>query len=132
MFEFFQQCLIVLRKVEEAEVHVTLKAGEPYASWKIGHVCREATGGQLELCMAHPFDPSLYEGYAHRRTQGFKEGESAAANAEIGKHGLARTHIFQWAKEMKDGWKEDKAPVNGQHDHESDSSKDSEESHKPK
>jgi len=94
MFEFFQQCLHVLRRVEAAEVHVTLKSGEPYASWKVGHVVREATGGQLELCMAHPFDPARYPGYSHRRTQGFKESESKAGNEEIGKHGLARTHIF--------------------------------------
>jgi len=45
----------------------------------------------------------LYEGYAHRRTLGFKEGKSKADNEEIlGRQGEARTWEFVRAADRVD------------------------------
>jgi len=47
---FFEQCCHCLRRdgssLKSSEVHVTLKGGEPYASWKVGPTAGKATDGE--------------------------------------------------------------------------------------
>jgi hypothetical protein len=47
---FFEQCCHCLRRdgssLKSSEVHVTLKGGEPYASWKVGPTAGKATDGK--------------------------------------------------------------------------------------
>jgi 25S rRNA (uracil2634-N3)-methyltransferase len=50
------------------------------------------------LLRSFAFDPAAYEGYAHRRTIGFRAGWSKEMNEEIvGRKGVARTWEFALA-----------------------------------
>ncbi|KAJ3287414.1 hypothetical protein HK104_008635 [Borealophlyctis nickersoniae] len=76
---------------EDGEIHITLKEGEPYDSW---NVRAQAKATDILVCARSArFDPSLYEGYAHRRTIGFSEGLSAQDNEEILRK-ACRTYVF--------------------------------------
>merc|ERR1712228_104423 len=99
--DFFHECVLCLsRQNPRAEVHVTLKSGEPYSDWKIGSCCTKGSEGLLMIKTARDFDPRCFPEYAHRRTIGFKKDFSADANEEILKGG-AKTYIFGWnAKKM--------------------------------
>lgn len=72
---------------------MTIKAGEPYDSWKVP---RLAQGTGLRLKRAFEFFPQLYDGYEHRRTlgaqsHGVEEG-GPAPNADL--LGGAKTFAF--------------------------------------
>jgi 25S rRNA (uracil2634-N3)-methyltransferase len=72
-------------------IMVTVKTGDPYDSWNIKKLAYNAG---LVCVRSFEFCPADYEGYAHRRTIGFKEGLSDASNAEITKN-PARTWMFR-------------------------------------
>jgi hypothetical protein len=98
------------------EIHLTLKTGHPYDRWRPTLLAKTlndmqaqaqatkeaATGAQegklwgrfprLALLRCVPFLPQVYNGYAHRRTLGFKAG--VEDNEDIVKHDGARTYVF--------------------------------------
>ncbi|KND04499.1 uncharacterized protein SPPG_00227 [Spizellomyces punctatus DAOM BR117] len=75
----------------DGEIHVTLKQGDPYDLWDVKEQAKRT--GILICSRSFEFDARLYEGYTHRRTIGFTEGLSAAANEEIHSKG-SRTYVF--------------------------------------
>lgn len=72
----------------ESELHLTIKVGEPYDSWRVPNLVKQ-TG--MKLKRAHDFYPHLYPGYEHRRTQGNnKLGVAPNEDISVG----ARTYAF--------------------------------------
>ena len=53
---------------DEGEVHVTVKKGEPYDSWRLVKLGTALPGVRLKN--SFDFDASLYPSYRHRRTLG--------------------------------------------------------------
>ncbi|CAE6927840.1 bmt5, partial [Symbiodinium sp. KB8] len=53
--EFFASAVHCLDSSPSAAIHVALKAGEPYKSWKIVQVAKAASGGTLQLSGVSPF-----------------------------------------------------------------------------
>eukprot|EP01134_Creolimax_fragrantissima_P002049 CFRG2049T1 len=86
--EFFKSAYQVL--AEKGEIHVTVKVGEPYAQWRVTKLAQQCT--DLYVKNAENFDPNIYTGYEHRRTIGFDEIKSKAANFDIEKG--ARTYVL--------------------------------------
>ncbi|KAK8870116.1 hypothetical protein IAR55_000686 [Kwoniella newhampshirensis] len=90
-------------------VLVTLLNCPPYTLWSVSRLATHppplCPGTQLpqprySLLRSFEFRPEVYEGYAHRRTIGFKEGLSKSENEEImGRKGKARTWEFVRAEE---------------------------------
>lgn len=76
---FFVSAVKLLTK--EGEIHLTIKRGEPYDSWKVPGLARDCH--VIRLDRAYEFFPHLYPGYSHRRTLGFSEHVSDADNADI-------------------------------------------------
>ena len=79
-------------------VHVTVKLGEPYSSWRVPLLPRllpMESRDSVRFVTSVPFWPHLYPLYAHRRTIGFKAGLSAEGNDDI--QGGAMTHVFMRA-----------------------------------
>mmetsp|Transcript_74207 Transcript_74207/g.159036 ORF Transcript_74207/g.159036 Transcript_74207/m.159036 type:complete len:284 (+) Transcript_74207:56-907(+) len=72
-------------------IHVALKAGEPYKSWKIVQLARAACP-DLELRTAVTFVPGIWPGYAHRRTAGFHERFSKKDSEELAKG--SKVYVF--------------------------------------
>lgn len=72
------------------QLHITLKQGEPYDSWKVKALARRVG---LQCMQSFAFYPHLYDGYAHRRTLGFQPGLSRAGNEELAGKPL-RTFVF--------------------------------------
>jgi 25S rRNA (uracil2634-N3)-methyltransferase len=68
--EFLKGALPLLG--EEGVIHITIKKGEPYESWRIGKIGMETEG--MRVKNSFDFDPAKYPAYAHRRTIGFVEG----------------------------------------------------------
>ncbi len=106
LIDFFREATVCLNLEEnpKAEIHVTLKQGDPYTDWKIVDCCRKGSrlsslelpsGGSVELDIkgCWEFEPRVFRGYAHRRTIGFSETISKSANEEILKNG-AKTYVF--------------------------------------
>lgn len=93
---FFSVAAGCLKQMKFAEVHVTLKEGDPYKSWKIVKVAG-LVAPQLRLKNALPFLPEAWPGYEHRRTQGFDERFSARDSEEV--RSGAKTYVFGWTKE---------------------------------
>lgn len=85
---FFASALRCLDDSPGAAVHVAVKKGEPYKSWKVVQTARAACP-ELDLRTAVPFATSAWLGYEHRRTQGFderfskRESEELAAGAKV-------------------------------------------------
>ena len=85
-------------KTKHCEVHLTIKRGEPYNSWGLARIGRDAG---FQLLNALDFFPSVYPGYEHRRTLGAVSAEERSAghrlslrpNEDIDKQG-ARTFVF--------------------------------------
>jgi len=75
---------------QPGELHVTLKEYHPYTLWEPKKLAQRA-GWRTKV--SYRFDPTVFEGYAHRRTLGFKPGQSAEANEEVAKG--ARTFCFE-------------------------------------
>jgi len=98
---YFTSALSLLRKEDSStpirlrpEIHVTLKMGEPYDSWKVSQIGSEAN---LQLKTSERFYPDMFPGYEHRRTIGTFDDDDKAAKGvssdEFLKSG-ARTYIF--------------------------------------
>ena len=92
ILNFLQSCrdVLSLSASKPGQVHVTIKNGMPYELWDVKNLAKMAG---YKTLTSFAFDPSVYPGYEHRRTLGFKDGVSQDANAEILKHG-SRTFIF--------------------------------------
>lgn len=83
---------------------ITLLAQPPYSLWSLPQLGAKppplCPGTRLPqprytLLRSFRFDPTVYDGYEHRRTIGWKEGLSKGANEEIvGRKGEARTWEF--------------------------------------
>lgn len=65
-----------------------------------------ATQPQYRVLRSFAFHPTLYPGYSHRRTIGFKEGLSKGSNEEIEERGGGRT----WEAEVVEESLHRKAP----------------------
>jgi 25S rRNA (uracil2634-N3)-methyltransferase len=83
---------------KQGTVLITLKNSAPYTLWDIHHLAtrppahpvRRRAGDltddkqpRYRLLRSFAFDPTMWPGYEHRRTLGFKEGVSKAANLEL-------------------------------------------------
>lgn len=77
---------------QQGVVHVAMKHGEPYKSWKIVQLAKAATDGALQLQGVVPFSLSAWPGYAHRRTRGFHERFSKKDSEELAKG--AKVYVF--------------------------------------
>ena len=88
---FFRGCCAALRP--GGEVHVAVKVGKPYSLWNVLGLAHRASSGQLEQVTEYCFDPAWFPEYAHRRTAGFQEGLSKAANEEIA--GRSKTYVLR-------------------------------------
>ncbi|KAJ2960343.1 hypothetical protein NQZ79_g4336 [Umbelopsis isabellina] len=102
--DFFKSAAKLLQsRVEgdenDGEIHVTLKSGQPYDLWSIRTMAKSTD--LLRPKTAFPFVPSLYPGYAHRRTLGFKEGLSKSGNEEIIDK-KPKTYVFVRSQVMQD------------------------------
>jgi len=96
----------------QGSILITLLNQPPYTLWSLPHLAQRpppsCPGTRLpqpryRLERSFKFHPELYEGYAHRRTIGFKEGKSKADNEEIlGRAGEARTWEFVRAAEREE------------------------------
>jgi 25S rRNA (uracil2634-N3)-methyltransferase len=85
-------CLYPAKDDKKAGViMVTVKTDDPCDSWNIKKL---ASNAGLMYVRSFEFFSVDYEGYAHRRTIGFKKGLSDASNAEIKKN-PARTWMFR-------------------------------------
>lgn len=89
---FFSSAMKCLDPEKDGYIHVALKTGEPYKSWKIVQTAR-AAAPELELKTAVPFITSAWEGYAHRRTAGFSERHSSRDSEELAKG--AKVYVFK-------------------------------------
>jgi 25S rRNA (uracil2634-N3)-methyltransferase len=102
----------------QGSVLITLLNQDPYTLWGLPSLAQRppsvCPGTRLpqpryRLLRSFKFHHELYEGYAHRRTIGFKEGKSKADNEEItGRQGEARTWEFVKAIETEKADKGDK------------------------
>ena len=63
---------------DDGEVHITIKKGEPYDSWRVVKLGMAIPGVRLKN--AFNFDTKLYPSYRHRRTLGHAVGISAEEN----------------------------------------------------
>jgi len=90
--DFFQSAVQCLSDERGAAIHVALKDGEPYKSWKIRQTGIASLPEDFDLLTAIPFVSSAWPGYAHRRTQGFDARVSKADSEELAKG--AKIFIF--------------------------------------
>ncbi|GBG25069.1 25S rRNA uridine-N3-methyltransferase [Hondaea fermentalgiana] len=90
--EFFVSAHTVLSA--QGQVHVTIKSGEPYDSWRIAQVA--VNTGLFKVHSQLAFDPAVYDGYEHRRTLGANASGDVEANTDITKM-PARTFVFMKA-----------------------------------
>jgi len=95
--DFFKSALRCLDPEQDSTIHVALKSGEPYKSWKITQVAKTACPNQLELRNVVPFAPSAWPGYEHRRTKGFNDRFSKKDSEELEKG--AKVYIFGLVRE---------------------------------
>ncbi|OXG76106.1 hypothetical protein C348_05257 [Cryptococcus neoformans Gb118] len=85
-------------------VLITLLSCPPYTLWCLPQLAARPppicpgtnlTQPRYTLLRSFEFRPEIYEGYAHRRTIGWKEGLSKSENEEIlGRKGMPRTYEF--------------------------------------
>jgi len=93
---FFASAAQCLEPLPRSEVHVTLKAGEPYNSWKVQQMAKMS--GALRGDRVMPFDGMLYPGYAHCRTKGSAYAE-ARGFSDLNVMEGAKTYVFKLRKE---------------------------------
>ncbi|EIW67953.1 hypothetical protein TREMEDRAFT_33066 [Tremella mesenterica DSM 1558] len=89
---------------KDGTILITLLDQPPYTLWALPKLAKRPPAlcpntnlpqPRYTLLRSFEFIPSLYEGYEHRRTRGFKEGKSKKGNEEIlGRQGKARTWEF--------------------------------------
>jgi len=95
-----------LEPLPAAEVHITLKSGEPYASWRVEQLAKQASGAEgdasplLRCDRQVPFEASKYRGYSHRRTRGDAYAQARGLGEENVVSG-ARTYVFRPSREAK-------------------------------
>jgi len=94
---FFRSAVECLKPDSRSEIHVSLKEGEPYKSWKIGPCCTRGAPN-LEIKTAISFQPQQWPGYEHRRTIGFEPLFSTQDNLDIQKG--AMTYIFGFKRKQ--------------------------------
>jgi len=82
---------ILYDDMNDGEILVTLKSGNPYDLWDIKKLAKST--GKLITKTSFQFNPYLYPGYHHRRTIGFEEGISKSENEEIIDKNC-RTYVF--------------------------------------
>jgi len=75
---FFVSAAKCLDGKQDSSIHVALKTGEPYKSWKVVQTARAACP-ELTLLTATPFMSAAFEGYAHRRTAGFSKFSNSSS-----------------------------------------------------
>lgn len=63
------------------EIHITIKSGLPYDDWNVKKLAKST--GLLLVKTTMSFSPDNYPGYVHRRTLGYKDGQSKNDNEEI-------------------------------------------------
>lgn len=80
--QFFSSAVKCLDEEHVSEIHVALKSGEPYKSWKVVQIAK-AAAPELEFLKAVTFLPSAWPGYSHRRTGGFDERFSKKDSEEL-------------------------------------------------
>lgn len=95
----------------QGSILITLLDQAPYSLWGVKSLatrppplCPGTTAPQPKYTLVRSFEfhPDVYEGYAHRRTLGFKAGVSKASNEEItGRKGSARTWEFEPVEEKQ-------------------------------
>uniref|UniRef100_A0A7S1F3I5 25S rRNA (uridine-N(3))-methyltransferase BMT5-like domain-containing protein n=1 Tax=Noctiluca scintillans TaxID=2966 RepID=A0A7S1F3I5_NOCSC len=88
---FFLSAVKCLSEEPGSAIHVALKIGEPYKSWKVVQTAR-AVCPNLHLQTTVPFAFEAWDGYAHRRTQGFDERFSKDDSEELKKG--AKVYVF--------------------------------------
>mmetsp|Transcript_13508 Transcript_13508/g.29646 ORF Transcript_13508/g.29646 Transcript_13508/m.29646 type:complete len:345 (-) Transcript_13508:20-1054(-) len=93
--KFFISAVQCLRPDCKTEIHVALKTGQPYKSWKVVQIGRAACPGELQLLNVVPFMVSAWPGYEHRRTAGFDEQLSKRDSQELEKG--AKVYVFSRA-----------------------------------
>jgi 25S rRNA (uracil2634-N3)-methyltransferase len=96
--DFFVSASKCLAEEKGAAIHVALKTGEPYKSWKIAQTVRMACP-EIDLVTAVPFVASAFEGYSHRRTHGFDERVSKVDSQELAKG--AKVYVFGRRKQKQ-------------------------------
>ncbi|CAJ0766356.1 21938_t:CDS:2 [Entrophospora sp. SA101] len=57
------------------EIHITIKSGLPYDDWNVKKLAKST--GLLLVKTTMSFSPDNYPGYVHRRTLGYKDGQTA-------------------------------------------------------
>jgi len=92
---FFISAVKCLDPEQDGQIHVALKTGEPYKSWKVVQTAKAACP-ELELKTAVPFIPEAWDGYAHRRTAGFNERFSNSTSEELAAG--AKVYVFRRPK----------------------------------
>jgi len=89
---FFESAMTCLDQEDElSEIHVTLKKGQPYDSWRISALAKQAG---LQCHRSVDFKTGEYAGYAHKRTLGDKYEEGRGFNPENMTNN-ARVHVFR-------------------------------------
>jgi len=88
---FFASAARCLDPAFDSAVHIALKGGEPYKSWKVVQLV-QATCPELEFQTAIPFSIPAWPGYAHRRTVGFDERFSKSDSEEVSKG--SKVYVF--------------------------------------
>lgn len=96
---FFASAVKCLDLNLDCSIHVSLKSGEPYRSWKLVQTAR-AVCPELDLLTATPFMIDAFEGYEHRRTAGFNERHSAKDSEELEKG--AKVYVFRHKRKQED------------------------------
>ena len=84
-----QALFLPLSSYHGGELHITLKEGLPYTLWDLKGIAKRE-GWTLRTSFR--FSETMWSGYEHRRTLGFKDGLSKVGNLEIA--GKGRTWVF--------------------------------------
>lgn len=79
---FFKSAVQCLDPSKESSIHISLKVGEPYKSWKLVQT-QKAAVPELDLRTVVQFVASAWPGYNHRRTKGFSEAVSKKESEEL-------------------------------------------------
>jgi len=89
---FFKSAVRCLDANKPSAIHVALKTGEPYKSWKVVQMAQAACP-ELKLAAVEQFSTTAWPGYAHRRTAGFDARFSKDDSEELAKG--ARVYVFE-------------------------------------
>ncbi|KAK6534830.1 hypothetical protein TWF281_006130 [Arthrobotrys megalospora] len=101
ILSFFNNCIPLLSPTGgiddgSGNIVITLFTGKPYDDWNVKELAKSVG---LECVRSFKFDGSIYEGYKHVRTIGFRDREGDWKGEERG----ARTFVFGVKSEKKRG-----------------------------